>query len=67
MNCFMLYFVFYVCKCFTYTVCLYTMFIPGSHRVQRRALDPQELEVVVRFHVGARNWNWVRWRSSKAS
>lgn len=48
----MLNFVFYVCKCFTCTVCRYTMFMPGSHIVQRRALGPQEQEVVMSSMLG---------------
>ena len=44
------------------------VYLPVAHGVQKRALDPLELELqmVVSHHVGAENQTWVPWKSNNA-
>lgn len=48
-------------------VCVCTTCIFGAHGGQKRVLDPLELQLFVRHHVGVRHRTWVLCRSSLCS
>jgi hypothetical protein len=62
-------YLFYVYGCFWLHICLCAMYMPGAKGGQKRAPDPLELEfqMVVTYHVGARNQKQVIWKSSQCS
>lgn len=57
---------FHVFECLP-TACPWTTFVSGAYRVHTRTLDFLELELqsIVSYKVGAGNWTWILWESSK--
>lgn len=64
--------------CFGFILCvwdfvhmhvLYTMYVPGIHRDQKKMQDPLELElqVIMGHLVGAENWREVLWKKNQGS
>lgn len=47
-------------------VCLCVTYVPEAIRDQKRVLNSMELELqtIVSYHVGTRNWTWVLGKSS---
>lgn len=60
-----LYFILHVNVLLAYN--MYTKYVLGTQRSQKKASDPQELEfqIIVSHHVGTENQTQVLWKSNK--